>query len=435
MTKGGVTQQQVENAFMPAREVTDPGRFAGRSAQVESLYLALMTEGANLAILGNRGVGKTSLARQLINLATGQNELLLKYNIRHDQQLDMLPFYYTCGNSIQTTDHLLEHLLSSADCLSTWVYDLPTARKAIEGYKPKFDASLFKLVSMSIEGSKVSEVTRERVGIPQSTVSVFTNVVSALAKENPAKDGILFVIDEFDQIRDKAGFASFLKALATNVPSARFAIVGVAHDLHDLMAEHQSADRLFASGVIPVPVMAEADLVEIIDLAQAHIGDAIVFHAEARKRVVALAQGHPYMVHLLGKLCLRTAWRKSVSVVYGEDVEATLQGIANSAADPVLEGRYTRAIQSSPQREAVLRALAKADRGGETWTSEAYPIATAAGVENPSQYVGNLVTEDYGAEIVKTRERYYRFRDSLFRAYVGARPAQYPRTPDAMPSE
>ena len=91
----------------------------------------------------------------------------------------------------------------------------------------------------------------------------------------------------------------------------------------------------------------------------------------------------------------------------------------------MLESRYKRAIASSPQREAVLRALAAVEKGGEVWTTDAYPIATTAGVDNPSQYVGNLVTEEYGAEIVKVRERYYRFRDSLFRAYVRVRPTQY----------
>ena len=36
------------------------------------------------------------------------------------------------------------------------------------------------------------------------------------------------------------------------------------------------------------------------------------------------------------------------------------------------------------------------------------------GVDNSSQYVGQLVTEEYGAEIEKLRDRYYRFHDSLF---------------------
>jgi len=71
----------------------------------------------------------------------------------------------------------------------------------------------------------------------------------------------------------------------------------------------------------------------------------------------------------------------------------------------------------------VLKALAEnQDDRGEVWTTDAYKEAVEAGVDNSSQYVGQLVTEEFGAEIERVRERYYRFKDSLFSAYVKARP-------------
>jgi MoxR-like ATPase len=62
MTKPSITQ--IENAFQPAREITDAVRFAGRKQAVSDAYYALLSDGANIAIVGNRGIGKTSLARQ-----------------------------------------------------------------------------------------------------------------------------------------------------------------------------------------------------------------------------------------------------------------------------------------------------------------------------------------------------------------------------------
>jgi len=419
-----LTLDQVENAFLPAREITDPERFAGRKEQVEQSHLGLITDGANLAILGNRGVGKSSLARQVANLATGNNELLERYDIPHDRSLDYLALSYTCGDSVDTTAHLLERLLCSAGCLAPWVYDIPQAKRILTSYNPKFEASLLG-VGVGFGGTRETEATTTPAGPAPDTMSVFTNVVSILAKEQPATDGILIIIDEFDQIKDKSGFASFLKSLATNVPSLRFALVGVAHDLYDLMKEHESSDRLFAGGVIPVPTMTAEELDGVIRIAELHVQDAITFDDEARHRLITLSQGHPYMLHLLGKHALRSAWREKRASICADDIDRTLQTIATSGADPVLEARYKRAIQSSRQREAVLKALAETERNGETWTTEAYPVAIRNGVENPSQFVGNLVTEDYGAEIAKVRERYYRFKDSLFRVYVLARPAQY----------
>ena len=101
---------------------------------------------------------------------------------------------------------------------------------------------------------------------------------------------------------------------------------------------------------------------------------------------------------------------------------STLRDVAAKGYDPALEGRYKKAIASSPQREIVLRALASRVEDGEVHTTSAYKVCLEQGVENASQYVGNLVTVDFGAELEKVRERYYRFRDSLFHTYVLARP-------------
>ncbi|MFY3742470.1 ATP-binding protein [Anaeromyxobacter sp. Red801] len=419
-----LTVDRIENAFLPAREITDPARFAGRAPQVEQAYLALVSEGANIAIVGNRGIGKSSLARQVIAISAGKTDLLVRHGIRADASLDFLSFYLACGKDTLSIDHLLTRLLTSHDCLAGWIYHVPEAKKIVEGYSPKFSAGLFG-IGVELGGEKSTETEAHSAAPSADVTTVFTNVVSAMVKKDLAKNGILVVVDEFDQIRDPSGFASVLKSLATNVPHVRFCIVGVAHDLYALMNEHQSADRLFAGGVINLPSMTDTELAEVIGIAEASIDHEISFEDAAKARLVALAQGHPYMVHLVGKHSLRAAWKDKRTRITTDDIDATLRLIAASRADPVLEARYKRAIASSPQREAVLRAMAETEKGGEVWTSDAYPVAFRVGVENPSQYVGNLVTDEYGAELVKVRDRYYRFKDSLFRAYVLARPPEY----------
>jgi hypothetical protein len=87
-------------------------------------------------------------------------------------------------------------------------------------------------------------------------------------EQNISTEGILIVTDEFDQIGDPTGFASFQKALATNVPKVKFRIVGVAQDIYKLMKEHQSSDRLFAGTVIPLPSMTTSELREILAIAE-----------------------------------------------------------------------------------------------------------------------------------------------------------------------
>jgi hypothetical protein len=171
--------------------------------------------------------------------------------------------------------------------------------------------------------------------------------------------------------------------------------------------------------------MSEGELGEIIDIAEQSIGGFIRFTPDARASLVSLAQGHPYMVHLIGKYALRSAYQANRREINDHDIDETLKTIAERGADPILEGRYKKAVASSMYREIVLKSLAETistSADGEVWTRNAYKLALDQGVDNPSHYVGQLVTDDYGAEIEKVRDRFYRFKDSLFAAYVRARP-------------
>jgi len=279
------TLAEIENAFLPAKEIADPERFAGRKEEVENLAFALISEGTNIAIIGNRGIGKSSLARQLINFSTGNNDLLNRLEIGGGVDGDFLTIYFACGKSIISHSELLEKLLTNKECLLDWSYDIPKARKSLEKYQPKFNIGF-----ASLGGEKSSETTLQSAQPDHDVETVFTNVVSAIAEQNLARNGLLIVVDEFDQIQNKDGFASFLKALSTNVPLVKFCIVGVAHDIPELIKEHGSADRLFAGGIINLPPMNKPELAEIIRGAEHSISNYIQFDENATNKLVDLAQ-------------------------------------------------------------------------------------------------------------------------------------------------
>jgi Cdc6-like AAA superfamily ATPase len=232
----------------------------------------------------------------------------------------------------------------------------------MKGLKAKAGANLFGLeLGASRESS--SEQTFESAMPEHQVDAIFTNVVTAISAQNVAPDGLLIVVDEFDQIADPKGFASFLKSIATNAPKVRFCVVWVAQDIQNLMKEHGSTDRIFAGAIIPLPSMTAQELREIVMIAQKSIDNYIIFESDALDRLVALAQGHPYMVHLIGKYALRHAFQANQRKIDAAMVNETMRSIAERQFDPVLEGRYKRAVASSEQREIVLKALAnsKAD--------------------------------------------------------------------------
>ena len=412
---------EIENAFLPSKEIRDAENFAGRIDLISDLYTSLISTGNHIAIIGNRGIGKTSLSMQLINVATGKNEILKKVNLDNEKKLDFLSIYFACGDNINNLNTLLNKLLTTKDCLAEWLYDIPTISKEILDLKADINAGFLK-----IGGGGKTEQTSDTIIKNHDMDVIFNNVISELTKTKIATDGILIIIDEYDRILDKTGIASFIKSASTNIPLLKFCIVGVAQDLQNLMKEHESAERLFAGGILQVPPMNKSELLEIIDNAERSIRKEIIFESGARDKMVLLAQGHPYIIHLIGKYALRLAHRKSKSIIDEEHIILTLSDIAKTNADPILEGRYKKAVGTSVHREIVLKTFANITaEDGEIFTKEAYKTAIDEGVENPSQYVGQLVVADTGAELEKTRDSYYRFKDTLFKAYVQARPRLY----------
>ncbi|WP_088655166.1 nSTAND1 domain-containing NTPase [Geofilum rhodophaeum] len=413
-----ISLRQIENAFLPAKEILKAENFAGRRTHVIDSFSALISEGANIAVVGNRGIGKSSLARQIINISQGNNELLEKLEIQIDEKLDFLTIYIACGNAVNNTQDLLVRLLTTRDCLLEWIYEIPTAKKEIDKINAGVDLKLIK-----VGGEGISETSHQSVINEHQIDVIFQNVITDLLKSKIAKDGILIVVDEFDQISNPTGFARLLKSLATNTPGLKFCIIGVASDIQTLIKEHESADRLFAGSVINLPSMAPDELTEIINNAEKSIERFITFTDGAISKMISLANGHPYIIHLIGKQAFRSAYFGGIYELDENYIEQALRDIAEKEADPVLEGRYKKAVASSYQREAVLKSLASCVQAdGEVHTGDAYKIAIDKQVDNPSHYVGQMVSDEYGAEIIKVRERYYRFKDSLFWTYVKARP-------------
>ena len=58
------------------------------------------------------------------------------------------------------------------------------------------------------------------------------------------------------------------------------------------------------------------------------------FDPDAVGKLTRLAEGHPYMVHLIGKYAFRRAWRESQRKICAADIQATLEEVASRQADP-----------------------------------------------------------------------------------------------------
>lgn len=405
------------NVFTPASEVQEIERFAGRESELSAISLALQSDGAQLVLYGQRGVGKSSLARQLIKLAINDDSIVSRLKQKPHEKLDFIPIYLACDDSIKSIEALLLRLLSDEDALAPWI-----PFKVIEKQASGELGASFSVKVISLGGKKTDSITERAQEVEGDVTSTFINACKSIVSQKAAKHGLLIVIDEFDRVKNKQGMASLLKSLGPE--GITFALVGVATTVQDLVMDHESIARQLADGSVPVPPMTDAEINEIFDRAETLMDKEVTFRDDARNWMIKVARGHPFYIHLVGKHALLRALASSETVVTETSAKDALSDIALKGSAPIQEAAYKKAIGHSYTREFILKRFAERPEE-EIHTTELYAgLGKELGIEAGavSVYVGHLASEKHGNVLSKTRERYYQFTDSLFKAYAAARP-------------
>ncbi|MDO6815338.1 nSTAND1 domain-containing NTPase [Cobetia amphilecti] len=408
-----LTRRDVINAFQPAKEITNPKRFAGRRKQFNRALEALLADGAHICIYGQRGIGKSSFSRQIADVASGETEILDALNLSEfkDEKFNFITLRIACEDSVVDLEHLIQRSLTSSEGFAKWTKS-EISKKIIQ------DARDFSLVPGGIGAKTHHHEVTEVIPTKLSLIESFIEVVKDAQKQS--SDGILFLIDEFDRIKDPSGLASLLKALAG--VNLKVMLVGVADNLKDLVAEHESLQRQMSEGAIPLPPMEDSEVIEILNKAVNSLDNRISISEDVKIKIAQLCKGQPYLAHLFGKYSLLDAFRSGTSEVNINHLDNALSSIATEGHEVQLEERYRRAVASSAQRETVLRAFAAINRD-KIHNSEAYELCP--NIDQPGVYLGHLRQDKYGAELIDRENRYHEFKDALFKAYINATPRRF----------
>lgn len=407
------------SVFTPSREITTIDRFAGRTEELQTLSEALEIDGDHIIIYGNRGTGKSSLARQLVALSEGSADVKKKLRNEPFSDFDFLTVFLQCDDSIKSIPDLLVRLLSDTEALAEWVPFRVVSRDLNTNIDGGVNVRIF-----NISAGRGQLAHEQRQEVEADLFSVFVQSVRRLAQSEVSSSGVLLVIDEFDRIENKSGMASLLKMLGSE--RVKFALVGVAKEVQELISEHESVSRQLAGGCVLVPPMSPEEMDEIFDLAETALNASVNFPRETRDWIISSTKGHPFLLHLIARFALAATLRTQLTSVSLETAKEAVFEIATKSAAPIQENQYKSAIGHSFKRELILKELASVE-DDEIHTQDVYARAAQKLGITPnavSVYVGHLASDTYGAVIEKSRDRYYRFHDSLFKAYCAARPFQ-----------
>jgi Cdc6-like AAA superfamily ATPase len=365
--------QTLTQAFRPAAPIDRQSLFSGRTRQLGDLFGVADQPGQHAVVYGERGVGKTSLVSVAAEVLGAAGVLTART---------------TCDRS--------------DDYESVW-------KKAL--------------------GEVQFTVTRPAVGFAGQARDVRVAASALLADDATPHDvrrglqslaggrRVAIFLDEFDRLQsagDRLLFADTIKTLSDELPDATIVLVGVADDVDQLIAEHQSIERALVQ--IHMPRMSQDELAQIVTggVERARLTIA----RDAVDTIARLAQGLPHYAHLLGQLSARNALEDLRTNVRLGDVEDAVAEAIERTQQTVRE-TYRRATEENGDAlySKVVLACALAE-------SDEYGFFTVADVRVPdldaAAYLDALAEPSHGSLLQRRGEARprYRFVNPLLQPYV-----------------
>jgi hypothetical protein len=367
--------------FRPSAPITDQQLFAGRNHELFSVVEAIQSVGQHAVIFGERGVGKTSLAR--VAMLAQRRALAVRINC------DSGDTY------ISIWDKVLDELAivvgeASAD-------------------EQKNLAEPFQACTETLKQHEVSP----------STVSV------ALRKLSIHRPVAVF-IDEFNEIADssvKALISNTIKALSDHIEQITLCPVGIADDLDTLLEGHLSAVRAIVQ--VRMPRMSGEELEDIVRRGLERLEMEI--EDDALGFVRAIPRGLPQYAHLLAQEGARHALLSGDSTIRRSNVMAGLR-VGLAKLDHSLSRAYEDATYSPRKtrlKEVLLAcAITKVGDQGDFSPSDlrgpySKIIKEQVSIDRFNPQLTTLATQrDILVREGEDRRWRYRFRDPLMEPYV-----------------
>ena len=416
--------------------IKDPRRFVGRISELRDCSKALNSSLSLLAVFGKRGVGKSSLLRQVQQLALGNYSILKDAGLNHEipkRPRRYLTVYYTCDSLINNGTDLLRRLCNDQDSNDGLLRLVPNDGKELIEFERSVEVEGgvdLKVVNWGTKGVESSKYARVVEGDP---VQTFRNFVSAIVQHQVhtrmKRDGLLILLDEFDVIRDKSSIGSLIKSLSSE--EVRFGICGIAKDMQDLVEDHASVERLLEEGSIPVKAMSPSEIHGIFHSAQRLFNNSLLFRPEIVDEIATMSGGYPYLAQLIGKECVHICNRRACAVVDSGILEEVKEDIRIGRAFPTLESQYQRAIGDSHDRQILLHFLAEQadatdifdDAMGKVLMKRLRDDVSGLGIQYIDQLIPRLVDKKFGPVLFRHGEKQgvYEFENPILRLYIRLR--------------
>lgn len=395
------------NPFQPNRPCS-LDIFTGREKEIRSIINALEKtdngESEHVLIIGDRGIGKSSLAMFVENAATFVTdfELVKSKNIN----------YFTVFNSLGTVKNLEELCIK---LLENCYRELKKSQNRIYTQLIK---TIKKIKGFTVGGYGLQFDFSED---PKTVSAIFdTLMMDFWDKVNKKYSSMLIIIDETDHISNDKNFSSFFKSLIetfnrNNYNNIMFLFTATPQGLSNLIIGHDAFPRLFKKFNINNLSRKESD--ELIIKALQKSIPRIEATNKFLELVYEYSDGLPCFIH---EICYASFEFNNNQVLGIDDFRNgiigtdTIKGAIKNIYDIHFRQRYTQEILSNTYRE-ILHIISSFE---ETYVKSAEILKKFKGNKKTcNSYLIRMVDRGF-LKKAEGKKGYYSIPEKMFKLWL-----------------
>ncbi|WP_355661191.1 ATP-binding protein [Halomonas salifodinae] len=275
-----IQRSGLREIFTPHTPIDEVKHFFGREEEASRLVSIVNSPGQHILLYGDRGVGKTSLAKTTCKVIL--------------QRLQRGLFFEKRCDSCDTFASIFEEPLEKAGIN---IFLQETSNTEIQGGKAKISAG-FASAQLGTDSSSTQKLAS---GNRAHSPSWVANNIKHLKG--------LFLIDEADAIsndEDKKKIAEVIKLLSDSKSNFKIIVVGIAKTGEELTAGHPSVERCLKE--VFLQRMSDDALRKIILNGMKKLN--LVIDDDAVEKIINISAGFPHFTHLI---CLKCAENTLIS--------------------------------------------------------------------------------------------------------------------------
>lgn len=395
----------VSKFLSPSKPINSEEFLQGRFKELEKIDEILSFGGRSAFIIGDRGVGKTSLA---------QTAAIIHSHAKYDfvyTACDPKPF----GTFGKITKDLLIRLAQL------------TSIHAKDSVETKSSMALVLSSNPSVRFTREwSKKAAQEIPEPEGAADVIRYLKGF---GEILKRPLCVILDELENIdaeECKANLAHLIKQIGDQEIPFKFIFSGIAGTPAKLIGIHESTSRYY--GAISLEPLKAQHIIDIIQKAAKHfkieIPEAQLF------RIYTISCGFPHYPHLIGSKLLINLLKNEKSY---SDTKAFKKALKDAVEDshPYLIEKYNDAtMRKNEIVKHILWSIAS-HRDIDQNTSYIFDRYTQLKIKYPniisqisknqlSAYLSRLTKDDYSCILTRSVEGkpYYKFSDPLMRGFI-----------------